>query len=78
MARIPRVIYPTEDDKYLMKAMLGRPYFLVVQNPSTVDIILTEDLDTEHIFKWIADMADHSKEFRDKLPDRLIELSKHV
>ena len=77
-----RKIYLNENDKELILAALGNPYFLIVEKERKDDVKVyskvTEGFDIGYIFEWIIAYAREDEEFKKALADFVIDLSKEV
>lgn len=76
------IIYADEESKELLQALGGFPFFVVVHNTietkGTACARVTRNFDFDHLFNTIKILARTNKEFREKLPDYIIDLSKEV
>lgn len=77
-----KAIEINQNESELVQAMNGFPYFIVVQN--TIETKgsargrVTDNFDYDHLFGMIKLIAKHNKQFKEKLVDYIIDLSRIV
>lgn len=70
---------PIEQAKPIMLAVSGKSYFLLVhEKGKCYNSSITQDFDLGALFHWLILHARENKEFRDRLADYVIDLSKEV
>ena len=77
-----RAIEINQNESELLQAMHGFPYFIVVQN--TIETKgsargrVSNNFDYDHLFGMIKLIARNDRNFREKLVDYIIDLSKEI
>lgn len=70
---------PIEQAKPIMLAVAGKPYFLLVREKGKCyNSSMTQDFDLGALFHWLILHAREDKEFRNRLADYVIDLSKEI
>jgi len=70
---------PYDEAEVLFKAMHGYPYFIIVDDDDEKKSFisnLTEGFDVGLVFEWIKGYARENEDFKKKLADFVIDLSK--